>query len=154
MHLLFSSRRRRHSFIRHRRYRRRGGVFVPRREEFGGRRIIDISPLESEEGLGQFMRLPRSMKDGDIAYFSEMVLPAHGGSQVDSPTLVFNRYFESGFNEDTLDLEVINVSLRTGTMAKAGRDEDFLEALKLAKLRSIGEGLNDESILYDSTVPT
>ncbi|KAG0495533.1 hypothetical protein HPP92_000238 [Vanilla planifolia] len=82
MHLLFSSRRRRHSFIRHRRYRHRGEVFVPRREEFGGRRIIDISPLESEEGLGQFMRLPRSMKDGDIAYFSEMVLPAHAAPRL------------------------------------------------------------------------
>ncbi|WOK95093.1 hypothetical protein Cni_G03800 [Canna indica] len=89
---------------------------VVRKEEYGGGRIVDISHAyredmpgwELEEGLGRFLRLTRSMEDGDVAYFSEIRLPAHSGTHVDAPGHVFRRYFEAGFDVDTLDLDDLN----------------------------------------------
>lgn len=91
----------------------------PRREVYGGDgepRIYDIShrytaqmPVwESEEGLGQFLWLPKSMKNGSLANNSEMKLPSHTGTHVDAPGHVFDHYFDAGFDVDTLDLAVLN----------------------------------------------
>lgn len=94
-----------------------GGAPVPvRREVYGDGRIIDIShrftaempTFESEEGLGQFVTLPKSMKNGSLANNSEMKLGVHTGTHVDSPGHVFDHYFDAGFDVDTLDLEVLN----------------------------------------------
>lgn len=93
---------------------------VVRREEYGGGRIVDISHAyreempgwEREEGLGRFLRLTRSMDDGDVAYFSELRLPAHSGTHVDAPGHVFRRYYDAGFDVDTLDLDVLNGTFR------------------------------------------
>ncbi|XP_077225402.1 cyclase family protein [Tasmannia lanceolata] len=87
-----------------------------RREEYDGGRILDISHrlredmpvFESSEGLGQFLWLPKSMKNGSIANNSEMKLATHTGTHVDAPGHVFQHYFEAGFDVDTLDLEVLN----------------------------------------------
>ncbi|XP_042378194.1 cyclase-like protein 4 [Zingiber officinale] len=93
-----------------------GELAVVRPEEYGGGRIVDISHAyreempgwELQEGLGRFLRLTRSMDDGDVAYFSELRLPAHSGTHVDAPGHVFRRYYEAGFDVDTLDLDVLN----------------------------------------------
>ncbi|KAK3129267.1 hypothetical protein QOZ80_6BG0475620 [Eleusine coracana subsp. coracana] len=88
-----------------------------RREEFHGGRIIDISHYyrddmpawESGEGVGEFLRLARSMRNGsDIANFSELRLTAHSGTHVDAPGHVFQHYYDAGFDVDTLDLAVLN----------------------------------------------
>ncbi|KAB1212304.1 Kynurenine formamidase [Morella rubra] len=87
-----------------------------RREVYDGGRIIDIThryttempSFESADGIGQFLWLPKSMKNGSIANNSEMKLPAHTGTHVDAPGHVFDHYFDAGFDVDTLDLEVLN----------------------------------------------
>lgn len=94
----------------------KGELTVVRREEYDGGRIIDITHYyrvdmpswESDEGVGQFLWLPKSMKNGSLANNSEMKLPAHAGTHVDAPGHVFQHYFEAGFDVDTLDLEVLN----------------------------------------------
>ncbi|KAG6710617.1 hypothetical protein I3842_05G010400 [Carya illinoinensis] len=93
-----------------------GDLIPVRREVYDGGRIIDIShryttdmpSWESSDGIGQFLWLPKSMKNGSLANNSEMKLPAHTGTHVDAPGHVIDRYFDSGFDVDTLDLEVLN----------------------------------------------
>lgn len=87
-----------------------------RREVYGGGRIIDIShrlhsempSWESADGLGHFLWLAKSMKNGSLANISEMKLGAHTGTHVDAPGHVYDNYFDAGFDVDTLDLEVLN----------------------------------------------
>jgi len=87
-----------------------------RREVYDSGRIFDIShryhsdmpSWGSEDGLGQFLSLPASMKNGSLANNSEMKLPTHTGTHVDAPGHVFDHYFDTGFDVDTLDLEVLN----------------------------------------------
>ncbi|TXG46502.1 hypothetical protein EZV62_027999 [Acer yangbiense] len=87
-----------------------------RREVYDGGRIFDIShryttnmpTWEKAEGLGQFLWLPNSIKNGSLANNSEMKLPTHTGTHVDAPGHVFDHYFDAGFDVDTLDLEVLN----------------------------------------------
>lgn len=87
-----------------------------RREVYGGGRIIDIShryhpdmpSWESPHGLGNFLWLAGSMKNGSLANFSEMKLPIHTGTHVDAPGHVFDHYYDAGFDVDTLDLDVLN----------------------------------------------
>lgn len=91
-------------------------LFPTRREVYGGGRIFDIShryttdmpAFESDDGIGQFLWLPKSMKNGSLANNSEMKLPTHTGTHVDAPGHVFDHYFDAGFDVDTLDLEVLN----------------------------------------------
>ncbi|KAJ8766881.1 hypothetical protein K2173_009225 [Erythroxylum novogranatense] len=87
-----------------------------RREVYGDGRIFDITHRITEnlpswgkdDGLGQFLWLPASMKNGSLANNSEMKLPTHSGTHVDAPGHVFDHYFDAGFDVDTLDLEVLN----------------------------------------------
>ncbi|KAG4984452.1 hypothetical protein JHK87_029201 [Glycine soja] len=88
----------------------------PRREVYGNGRIFDIShryqpqmpEWESNNGIGQFLWLPKSMKNGSLANNSEMKLPTHTGTHVDAPGHVFDHYFDAGFDVDTLDLDILN----------------------------------------------
>ncbi|KAL3517079.1 hypothetical protein ACH5RR_023981 [Cinchona calisaya] len=87
-----------------------------RREVYGDGRIFDIShryhpdmpSWDSQQGVGQFLWLPRSIKNGSLANNSEMKLPTHTGTHVDAPGHVIDHYFDAGFDVDTLDLEVLN----------------------------------------------
>ncbi|XP_021887316.1 uncharacterized protein LOC110806705 [Carica papaya] len=87
-----------------------------RREVYGDGTIFDVThrytpempSWESTEGIGQFLWLPKSMKNGSLANNSEMKLPAHTGTHVDAPGHVFDHYFDAGFDVDTLDLHVLN----------------------------------------------
>ncbi|CAI0445811.1 unnamed protein product [Linum tenue] len=87
-----------------------------RREVYDDGKLFDIThrytsdmPVwESDDGLGQFLWLPKSMKNGSLANNSEMKLPTHTGTHVDAPGHVFDHYFDAGFDVDTLDLEVLN----------------------------------------------
>ncbi|KAJ4964004.1 hypothetical protein NE237_023943 [Protea cynaroides] len=95
----------------------RDDVLIPsRREVYDEGRILDISHRYREdmpswgslEGLGQFLWLPKSIKNGSYANNSEMKLPAHTGTHVDAPGHFFDHYFDAGFDVDTLDLAVLN----------------------------------------------
>ncbi|CAK9315775.1 unnamed protein product [Citrullus colocynthis] len=88
-----------------------------RREVYGNGRIFDITHRYSpetpcwdfqESGLGQFVWLTRTMKNGSEANFSEIKLPNHAGTHVDAPGHMFDHYFDAGFDVDTLDLGVLN----------------------------------------------
>lgn len=87
-----------------------------RREVYGNGRIFDIThrmtpdmpSWELEDGLGQFLWLPKSMKNGSLANNSEMKLPTHTGTHIDAPGHVYDHYFDAGFDVDTLDLQVLN----------------------------------------------
>lgn len=92
-------------------------VLAPeRRETHGGGRILDITHYyredmpswESDGGVGQFLWLPASMRNGSLANNSEMRMPTHTGTHVDAPGHVFQHYFDAGFDVDTLDLDVLN----------------------------------------------
>ncbi|CAA7407117.1 unnamed protein product [Spirodela intermedia] len=94
-----------------------GEVAAPeRREVYDGGRIIDIShrfhesmpSFESDEGVGQFLWLPESMKNGSKANGSVVKLHVHTGTHVDAPGHFFQHYFEAGYDVDTLDLSVLN----------------------------------------------
>ncbi|OVA15901.1 putative cyclase [Macleaya cordata] len=88
----------------------------PKREVYGGGRIIDIThkirsdlpSFGSSEGVGQFLWLPSSMKNGSFANISEMKMLTHTGTHVDAPGHFFDHYFDAGFDVDTLDLDVLN----------------------------------------------
>nr|XP_023924528.1 uncharacterized protein LOC112035936 [Quercus suber] len=89
-----------------------------RREVYDNGRIIDIthkytpetpSGGDSENGVGQFLRLRDSMKNGSLYNGSELrKLFVHAGTHVDAPGHMFDHYFDAGFDIDTLDLGVLN----------------------------------------------
>ncbi|XP_019091416.1 PREDICTED: LOW QUALITY PROTEIN: uncharacterized protein LOC104742171 [Camelina sativa] len=88
-----------------------------RREVYGGEwKIFDIShrytpemPVwESLKGLGKFLRLAVSMKNGSEANISEMKLSVHSGTHVDAPGHFHDHYYDSGFDSDSLDLQILN----------------------------------------------
>ncbi|WOL19093.1 hypothetical protein Cni_G27890 [Canna indica] len=91
-------------------------LVVVRREEYDGGRIIDIThayhedlPMGgSDEGLGRFLWLTQSMKNGSLANVSEMKFSVHSGTHVDAPGHLFQHYFDAGFDVDALDLGVLN----------------------------------------------
>lgn len=86
-----------------------------RREVYAEGRIIDIThrftrdtPAGESNGIGQFLWLPLSMRNGSLYNFSIMKLPVHAGTHVDAPGHMFADYFDDGFDVDTLDLETLN----------------------------------------------
>ncbi|CAF2067739.1 cyclase-like protein 2 [Brassica napus] len=87
-----------------------------RREVYGEGKIFDIShrytpempAWESKEGIGRFLWLAASMKNGSLANNSEMKIPTHTGTHVDSPGHVYDEYYDAGFDVDSLDLQVLN----------------------------------------------
>ncbi|XWS54755.1 hypothetical protein CRYUN_Cryun10bG0116200 [Craigia yunnanensis] len=113
-----------------------------RREVYGDGRIFDIShrytadmlSWGSNDGLGQFLWLPASMKNGSLANNSEMKLPTHTGTHVDAPGHMIDRYFDAGFDVDTLDLEVLN---GPALLVDVPRDQNItaevMELLKIPK---------------------
>ncbi|XP_010500146.1 PREDICTED: uncharacterized protein LOC104777570 isoform X2 [Camelina sativa] len=89
-------------------------------EVYGGeRKIFDIShrytpemPVwESSKGLGKFLRLAVSMKNGSEANISEMKLSVHSGTHVDAPCHFHDHYYDSGFDSDSLDLQILNAEV-------------------------------------------
>lgn len=83
-------------------------------KEYG--EIIDIThrftqntPVgNSNSGIGQFVTLLMSMKNGSDYNFSELKLRVHAGTHVDAPGHFYDNYFDQGFDVDTLDLNVLN----------------------------------------------
>lgn len=93
-----------------------GSPVPKRREVYGNGKIYDIThrymkdmpSWESKKGIGQFLWLIDSIKNGSLANGSEMKLYVHSGTHVDAPGHFYDDYFDAGFDVDTLDLEVLN----------------------------------------------
>ncbi|XP_039027012.1 cyclase-like protein 2 isoform X2 [Hibiscus syriacus] len=131
-----------------------------RREVYGGGRIFDIShrytvdmpSWGSDDGLGEFLWLPASMKNGSLANNSVMKLPTHTGTHVDAPGHMIDRYFDAGFDVDTLDLEVLNgPALLVDVPRDSNITAEVMESLKIPKgvRRVLFRTLNtDRGLMY------
>ncbi|KAE8667444.1 hypothetical protein F3Y22_tig00112411pilonHSYRG00201 [Hibiscus syriacus] len=82
----------------------------------GNGKIFDIThkitselPIfNSKNGLGHFIRLVSSIKNGSLANESEFKLGTHTGTHVDAPGHFFQKYYEEGFDVTTLSLQTLN----------------------------------------------
>ncbi|CAA0806765.1 Cyclase family protein [Striga hermonthica] len=63
---------------------------------------------DSTEGIGQFLTLLMSMKNGSDYNFSEMKMPVHSGTHVDAPGHMYDNYYDDGCDVNSLDLRVLN----------------------------------------------
>lgn len=87
-----------------------------RREAYDNGEIFDIThkftprtPVgDSTEGIGQFLTLLMSVKNGSDYNFSEMKIPVHSGTHVDAPGHMYENYYDEGYDVDSLDLRVLN----------------------------------------------
>ncbi|EOA39255.1 hypothetical protein CARUB_v10012252mg [Capsella rubella] len=126
----------------------------------GEMKIFDIShrytpemPVwESSKGLGEFMRLAVSMKNGSEANISEMKLSVHSGTHVDAPGHFHDQYFDSGFDTDSLDLQTLN---GPALLVDVPRDKNItaevMESLRIPKgvRRVLFKTLNtDRRLMY------
>ncbi|TKY50962.1 putative cyclase [Spatholobus suberectus] len=86
---------------------------------------------DSTEGLGKhFLWLEKCMKNGSRANNSAMKLGVHTGTHVDAPGHFFDNYFDAGFDVDSLDLTLLNVSflkhcLRLALLVDVPRDKNI-----------------------------
>lgn len=86
---------------------------------YGNGEIFDIThkitselpTFDSKNGLGQFIRLVSSIKNGSLANESEFKLGTHTGTHVDAPGHFFESYYEKGFDVTTLSLQNLNGKL-------------------------------------------
>ncbi|KAG8650793.1 cyclase-like protein 2 [Manihot esculenta] len=118
-------------------------LLIPERNEvYGNGRIIDIShryvsdmpSWNSKEGIGPFIRLFESLKNGSIANFSEFKLSVHSGTHVDAPGHVYDHYYEAGFDVDTLDLEILNgPALLVDVPRESNITAEVMKSLKIPK---------------------
>ncbi|KAF8098413.1 hypothetical protein N665_0268s0080 [Sinapis alba] len=101
---------------------------------YGNGRIVDITHRITPEmiawgtdgdGLGQFLWLKKSIKKGDNINSSFMNLSVHTGTHVDAPGHFIGSYFDSGFDVDNLDLDVLN---GPGLLVDVPRDKNKITA--------------------------
>lgn len=93
-------------------------LIPPRVDVYESGKIYDITHRVSSrtlsgiyvEGIGEYLTLYLSMRNGSDYNFSIIKLPAHSGTHVDAPGHFYENYFEEGFDVDSLDLEVLNGS--------------------------------------------
>ncbi|XP_058769493.1 cyclase-like protein 2 [Vicia villosa] len=87
-----------------------------RREVYDDGRIFDIThrlvpemPVwDSKEGLGNFLWLASSMKNGSVANNSAMKIGVHIGTHIDTPGHFYDNYYDAGFDADALDIALLN----------------------------------------------
>ncbi|KAF8019206.1 hypothetical protein BT93_G0022 [Corymbia citriodora subsp. variegata] len=142
------------------------GLKPIRREVHDGGRIFDVShrltsdmpSWGTEDGLGNFLWLAASMKNGSLANNSEMKLPTHTGTHVDAPGHVFDHYFDAGFDVDTLDLGVLNgPALLVDVPRDKNLTAEVMESLHIPKgvRRVLFRTLNtDRGLMYKKAFDT
>ncbi|CAN1276711.1 Cyclase-like protein 2 [Linum perenne] len=62
----------------------------------------------STQGLGQFLRLVASIKNGSDVNVAEIKFVGHTGTHIDAPSHFYQEYYDSGYDIDSLDLDVLN----------------------------------------------
>ncbi|XP_023759718.1 cyclase-like protein 2 isoform X2 [Lactuca sativa] len=137
-------------------------LIPPRREVYGSGRIYDITHRVtsgtlsgvSDEGIGEYLTLFQSMKNGSDYNFSIIKLPAHSGTHVDAPGHFYENYYQAGFDIDSLDLEVLN---GPALLVDVPRDKNItaevMEALNIPKgvRRVLFRTLNTDRRLMSQT---
>lgn len=91
-------------------------LIPPRVDVYESGKIYDITHRVSSrtlsgiyvEGIGEYLTLYLSMRNGSDYNFSIIKLPAHSGTHVDAPGHFYENYYQAGFDIDSLDLEVLN----------------------------------------------
>ncbi|KMT01160.1 hypothetical protein BVRB_9g224110 [Beta vulgaris subsp. vulgaris] len=113
-----------------------------KRDTYGNGRIIDIThrinpnmpAFTSSHGVGQFIWLVASQKNGSIANNSEMKLPSHTGTHVDAPSHFYQEYLDAGYDVDTLDLDVLNgPALLVDVQRDSNITADVMKSLHIPK---------------------
>ncbi|KAK8558636.1 hypothetical protein V6N13_098283 [Hibiscus sabdariffa] len=82
----------------------------------GNAKIFDIThkitsqlpTFNSTNGLGHFIWLVSSIRNGSLDNASEFKLGTHTGTHVDAPGHFFQKYYEEGFDVTTLSLQTLN----------------------------------------------
>ncbi|KAH9764044.1 Cyclase-like protein 2 [Citrus sinensis] len=102
-----------------------------RREVHGNGRIYDVTHritnsmptyVDHVDGVGEFLRLTDSIKNGSLSNLSELRFSVHTGTHIDAPGHVFDHYYDAGFDVDAVDLEVLNAEvLKSLNIAKGVR---------------------------------
>ncbi|KAL7119023.1 hypothetical protein ACP275_02G037200 [Erythranthe tilingii] len=112
----------------------------------------------SNEGIGKFLTLLFSMKNGSLYNYSELRLPAHAGTHVDAPGHMYENYFEEGYDVDTLDLKVLN---GPALLVDVPRDQNI--TAKVMKSLNIPKGVKrvlfrtlntDRGLMYNKAFDT
>ncbi|CAI0445758.1 unnamed protein product [Linum tenue] len=87
-----------------------------RREVYSNGRLFDIthrvSPTlptwDSAQGLGPFLTLVASIKNGSNVNVAQIKLVGHTGTHIDAPGHFYEEYYNAGYDIDSLDLDVLN----------------------------------------------
>ncbi|EOX98335.1 Cyclase family protein, putative [Theobroma cacao] len=110
---------------------------------YGNGKIFDIThkitselpTFESQKGLGQFIWLVSSIRNGSIANVSQFKLGTHTGTHVDAPSHFFQKYYEEGFDVTTLSLQTLN---GPALVVDVPRDKNITVCLTGGGLRWLG----------------
>ncbi|KAM7250692.1 hypothetical protein ACFE04_022575 [Oxalis oulophora] len=92
---------------------------VPRavpREVYDNGKIYDIThkitsklpSWDSNNGLGSYIWLTSSIKNGSLDNVSEFKLTTHTGTHCDAPGHFYQDYYDAGYDATTLNLQVLN----------------------------------------------
>ncbi|KAK9183025.1 hypothetical protein WN944_026174 [Citrus x changshan-huyou] len=138
-----------------------------RREVHGNGRIYDVTHritnsmptyVDHVDGVGEFLRLTDSIKNGSLSNLSELRFSVHTGTHIDAPGHVFDYYYDAGFDVDAVDLEVLN---GPGLLVDVPRDKNIsaevLKSLNIAKgvRRVLFRTLNtDRRLMYKTEFDT
>ncbi|CAN1802872.1 Cyclase-like protein 2 [Linum perenne] len=74
----------------------------------------------STEGLGQFLTMVASIKNGSKVNVAEIKLVAHTGTHVDAPGHFYQEYYDAGYDVDSLDLDVLNAEVMKALVIPKG----------------------------------
>ncbi|RRT81718.1 hypothetical protein B296_00019207, partial [Ensete ventricosum] len=117
-------------------------LMVMRREEYDEGRILDITHAYHEdmtaggtdEGLGRFLWLAKSMRNGSLANSSEMNFSVHSGTHVDAPDHLFQHYFDVDVLNGIVPLMILRCP---ALLADVPRDKnitaDVMESLHIPR---------------------
>ncbi|XP_050209965.1 cyclase-like protein 2 [Mercurialis annua] len=87
-----------------------------RREVYDNGKIYDIThrvnpdmpSWDSKNGVGEYIKLVNSMKNGSLFNDSELKFNTHTGTHIDAPSHFYEKYYDAGFDTDTVDLRILN----------------------------------------------
>ncbi|KAK8636454.1 hypothetical protein V6N13_124200 [Hibiscus sabdariffa] len=130
--------------------------------DYGNGKIFDIThritselpTFDSMSGLGQFIWLVSSIKNGSTANVSEFKLGTHTGTHVDAPSHFFQKYYEQGFDVTSLSLQALN---GPALVVDVPRDKNITaEVMKSLKIprgvhRVLFKTLNTDRMLMHKT---
>ncbi|PHU20410.1 hypothetical protein BC332_11561 [Capsicum chinense] len=70
--------------------------------------VPDLPSYASKKGLGDFLNLVGSIKNGSLVNLSTFKLSTHSGTHADAPGHFIDKLFDMGCDADSLDLRTLN----------------------------------------------